>query len=149
MATLADSLKGLVYSVRSLPGQLGLRPHRVWLLRRSWSGSHTGAGTRSDLEFPITEGGKQPPKVRWLSDEEIAVGSLAAGTVEIGPITPKHKGGGTDLSILDGSTLTMGQVRHVWILGPQHPKGAAYRITKISADRALHYTLTACPAGTT
>lgn len=147
--TLAEDLKGLLYGVRSIPGQLGLRPHKVWLLKRSWSGQHTGAGTRTDVEFPITEGGKQAPKVRWLSDEEIAVGSLAAGTVEVGPITPSHKGGGTDLSILDGSTFKTGEVRHLWIQGPQHPKGAAYRITRIGADHALHYTLQASPAGTT
>lgn len=146
--TLAAGLRKLAYSVRAIPGQLGVRPHRVSVLRRSWSGPHVGDGTRTDVEVDIVEAGGQPPKVRWLSDEELAVGSLNPGTVQIGPITPAFPGGGTNLGTLDGSALTAGQVRHLWIVGPQHPNGAAYKVTKLTADRALHYTIQATPAGT-
>jgi hypothetical protein len=143
--TLAASLRKLAFNVRAIPGQLGVRPHRVSILKRSWSGPHTGDGTRTDVEIDIVEANGQPPKVRWLSDEQIAVGSLEAGTVEIGPITPRFVGGGTDLGTIDGSTLIKGEVRMLRIVGPQHPTGAVYQITRISADRALHYTIQATP----
>lgn len=146
--TLAAGLRKLAYSVRAIPGQLGVRPHRVSVLKRSWSGSHVGDGDRTDVETDIVEAGGQPPKVRWLSDEELAVGSLNPGTVEIGPITPAFPGGGTRLGTLDGSELAAGNVRHIWIVGPQHPRGAAYKVTKLTLDRALHYTIQATPAGT-
>ena len=145
--TLASGLRKLAWSVRAIPGQLGVRPHRVSILKRTWSGSHVGDGTRTDVETDIVEAGGQPPKVRWLSDEELAVGGLNPGTVEIGPITPAFPGGGTALSLLDGSTLDEGEVRHLWIVGPQHPNGAAYRVKKLTADRALHYKIQAMPAG--
>jgi hypothetical protein len=145
MATLADGLKGLAYGVRSLPGKLGVRPHTVSIVRRSWSGSQPGDGVQTDVETKIHEGGNQPPKIRWLTEEQLAVGQLQPGTVAVGPITQKFNGGGTDLSDLDASELLTGEARYLRITGPMHPKGALYKIIKLSADHALHYTLTASP----
>lgn len=107
-----------------------------------------GDGTRVDVETDIVEAGGQPPKIRWLNDEELAVGSLQPGTVQIGPITPAFPGGGTNLGSLDGSQLEAGDVRHIWIVGPMHPQGAAYKVSKLTADRALRYVIQATPAGT-
>lgn len=145
---LAQGLRKLAYSVRAIPGQLGVRPHRVSVLKRSWSPSHPGDGDRLDVETALTEAGGQPPKVRWLSDEELTVGSLNPGTVEIGPVTPAFPGGGTNLGTLDGSAIQAGEARYLWIVGPMHPQGAIYKITKLTADRALRYMIQATPAGT-
>ncbi len=143
--TLASGLKQLTYSVRGIAGKLGVRPHTVSILKRSWSGSQPGDGTQTDVELRIHEAGGQPPKVRWLTEEQLAVGSLEAGTVQIGPITPKFQGGGTDLSFLDGSLLEAKEARLLRITGPMHPRGAIYKVTKLTADHALHYTITASP----
>jgi len=143
--TLASGLKGLAYSVRGIAGALGVRPHAVSILKRSWSGSQPGDGTQTDVERMIHEGGGQPPKVRWLTEEQLTVGNLEAGTVEIGPITPSFRGGGTDLSFLDGSQLEAKEARYLRITGPMHPKGAIYKVIKLTADHALHYTITASP----
>ena len=43
---LADDLKPVIDSIRAIPGQLGLRPNRVFLVEGSWSGDYTG-GIRS------------------------------------------------------------------------------------------------------
>lgn len=145
MATLGSSLLKLAYGVRSIPGKLGVRPHTVSILKRSWTGSQPGDGIQTDVEMVIHEGGNQPPKVRWLTEEQLAVGNLNPGTVAIGPITPKFQGGGTDLYDLDASQLEVGDGRYLRITGPMHPQGAIYKIIKLSADHALHYTLTASP----
>jgi hypothetical protein len=87
------------------------------------------------------------PKIRWLKEDEIAVGGLLAGSVEIGPITPLHQGGGTDLTALQGADLNTGDVRMLRITGPKHPTGADYRVTSLQADKALRYMIRAEPVG--
>jgi hypothetical protein len=143
LATLADYLKPSIESIRGIPGSLGLRPHTVTLLARSWSGDYTGDGDRTDVDTEINEGG-YPPKVRWLSDDEIAVGSLESGVVEIGPITPDH----VTRSILGdirGDELDAGDGRFLIITGPKSESGSKYRLIRITADRAFRYMLRARP----
>jgi hypothetical protein len=147
MPTLAESLKPLVFGVRSIPGALGLRPHSVSIVIASTSGTYTGDGTRSEDETAIVEASNQPPKVRWLKDEELAVGQLSAGTIEVGPITPSNGTIGTLLATLSGADLTDGQVRLLRITGAQHPDGADYTITRVNADKALHYSIQGVPVG--
>lgn len=141
--TLADRLKPLAHKVRGIPGRVGVRPHSVSLLTSSWSGTHSGDGTRTDTTLALTEGG-QNPKVRWATDEERVVGGLSDGTVDIGPLTPDHDG----LSRLDdirGDALATGDARYLTITGPKHPNGARYRIIEVRADRGLRYMLRAAP----
>lgn len=144
MATLADNLKSLAFNIRGIPGDLGIRPHTVELVEREWSGTHSGDGTRTDNVTPIQEARNRPPKVRWLSDEELAVGGLSNGSIAIGPITSDH-GLISRLSGIDGSDIDVGDARYLRITGPRHPNGAKYRITKITADRAIHYMINAAP----
>jgi hypothetical protein len=144
MAKLAEKLRPTVYKGRAIAGKLGFRPYTVQLVTASWTGTHTGDGQRYDTFTPITEAESQPPKVRWLKDDEIAVGNIPSGTVEIGPITPAFAGGGTDLALL-AEELTRGSTRYVVITGPKHPSGARYRLTRIDAQRALRYMLRAEP----
>jgi hypothetical protein len=146
--TLADSLKPRLHRIRAIPARLGLHPHSVAIVVASTDGTHTGDGTRTETVTSVTEHGGYPPHVRWLNDEEIALGQLAMGAIEVGPITPLHNGNGTDLDLLTGADMTDGQVRLLRITGPNHPSGADYRITSVSADKALRYMIRAVPVGT-
>jgi hypothetical protein len=148
--TLADDLLPVVYEGRAIAGELGFRPHTVALVVASTDGTHTGDGVRDETVTAITELGGQPPRVRWLNDEEIALGQLPAGStmVEVGAITPEHSGVGTSLALLTGADMTDGEVRLLRITGPNHPSGADYRITSVSADKPLRYMIRAVPAGT-
>lgn len=146
--TLRDELLPTVYEARAIAGELGFRMHRVYLVTSVSSGTYVGDGDRDDTVTEIVEDAGQPPRIRWLKDEELALGGgLPRGTVEIGPITPAFTGGGTDLSSLDGSNLETGDVRLLRIVGPTHPNGADYRVHALTSDRALRYMIQALPAG--
>ncbi len=142
--TLAERLKRTVYKGRGIAGTLGFRAHTVAIVSESYSGQHTGESSANIDETPLVEGAGQPPKVRWLKDDEIALGNLAGGTIEVGPITPEFAGGGTDLDLLMGQ-LERGATRYVRITGPKHTDGALYRIAEIRAERALRYIIRAVP----
>jgi hypothetical protein len=144
----ADDILPTLTAIRAIPGQFGLRPHAVSLVYATSSGDHTGDGDVLDEDTPITEADSQPPKVRWLKDEEITVGNLASGSVEIGPITPAFSTGGTDLTTITGQ-LDRGMTRFLRITGPKHPDGALYEITQVKADRSLNYKIQAKPVSYT
>lgn len=142
--TLRDNLLPLIYNVRSIPGSMGLRPYTVAILLGTWSGAYTGRGSSVAELLTITEGNGQPPKVRELNTEELALGSLGKGSISIGPITPGFPGGGTPLGNLK-PCVNAGQTVHVVLTGPEYPKGAKFLIKDVKTDRALHYTLTCEP----
>lgn len=145
--TLRDELLPTIWGIRAIPGQLGLRPHAVSLVTTTWSGAVTGEGTKTVTIVPLVESGGFPPKVRWLSDKEIAFGQLAGGAARVGPITPDFPGGGTSVATLTASAAATGQTRHLRITGPQHPSGALYAITGTDFSAALHFYITAIPVG--
>ncbi len=138
----ADDMRTLARSVRAIPGQLGIRVHRAWLVESEFSGAYTGDGSRTDTDLEITEGDGQPPRIRWLTAEQLTVGGLDAGTVEIGPIT---SAGGVTLGDVGGDELSIGGMHLVRIVGPMHLTGAHYRITKKTLHRAFHWMLQAKP----
>jgi hypothetical protein len=133
--TLADDLKPVLFNARAIMGSLGMRPHTVTLLLGHRE--HIRARAAAVVSIPIVEASDQPPKVRWLKDEETAVGALAAGTIEIGPITPLFATGGTDITKLQGKGLAPGDDRLILIEGPMVPHGALFEITSIVAQKAL------------
>jgi hypothetical protein len=139
-----DDMRALTYNVRSIPGlTFEMRPYTVHVRVTTWSGTHPGDGTETATSTAITEAGGQPPKVRWLSDEEKALGTLPDGTVEVGPITPDFGSGGTALSVLAPSTA--GSTVHYILTGPEHPNGGVYERAGVRTDRAFHYLLTLKP----
>lgn len=143
-----DRYRQIANRCRAIPGQHGLREHTVSVIYARTGGKYTGDGARWEQSKQILESG-YPPKVRWLKNDELALGNLPSGTVEIGPITPRtSKGGGTALTLIDGSVLEVGAVELFRITGPQHPKGADYRKLTFNADRALRYIIRAEPVGT-
>jgi hypothetical protein len=144
---MREKYRTIVWQHRNLPAIHGLRPHSVAIIDAAWSGAYVGRGDESRYETPLVESGGHNPKVRWLTDEELALGNLLKGVVEIGPITPDFSGGGTSLTMLNPTT-TAGETLHLLITGPQHPTGAKYRVTSVGCDRALHYTIRAEPVST-
>lgn len=148
--SLRDTLLPVVYSTRSIPGQLGLRPHAVFLVTTTWPGAQTGEGTKTVSAVPLTEANGYPPKVRWLKTETLVLEGLDAGSCVIGPITPDFSGGGNSIGVIEGASTANQSTFHIVIVGPTHPSGAKYRVVASSSDHALHYTLTASPvAGAT
>lgn len=144
-AGMRDRYKRIVYRYRSIPGVHGLRVHTVSVVTATWSGAHVGDGVETKTTTEVVERGGLPPKVRWLSQEELTVGGLDRGTVEIGPITPDCSAGGTAFTTLLADSLTAGGTLQLLITGPQHPSGAVYEVTTSSGDHALHYSLQAKP----
>jgi hypothetical protein len=144
--TIADDLKALLYTHRGLPGTMGLRPHSVAIVTTTYSGPHTGEGTKTETVTPVVESGNQNPKVRWLSDKELAAGGyVEGGVIEIGPITPSTSTVGTDIADLLASALEDGDMHHLRITGPRHPSGARYRVTALDPGKALRYMVKAVP----
>ena len=145
MATLADSLKPLAKAIRGIPGEMGLRTHRVWVVISRYTGAHAGEGDRTDEVFELTEGKGFSPKVRWLRSEEIAVGGLASGTIEVGPITADVIPSTVVRDALNSATANDGDVCYLKITGPNHPDGALYRVTDRAFERGIHYKIQAKP----
>jgi len=147
--TLADSLKPVIAGIRAIPGQLGLRPYTVEIVNGVNLGTHTGDKRGAYLTTPIVEHGGYPPKVRQLTDEEIALAGLGAGLWKIGPITPHYSGateGGTQLHNVLGKYLNTGDTQYIRLTGPAFPQGALFRIVKVGHDHAMHYDITVAPA---
>lgn len=143
--SFADDLKPLLWSIRAIPGQLGLRKYSVSIVTGINLGDHTGDDAGSYPEIPIVESGNQPPRVRQLSDEELALANMGAGLWKIGPFTPYFTTGGADITDLLGKLLETGDTQYVKLTGPAFPAGALFRIVKVGHDHALHYDLTVAP----
>jgi hypothetical protein len=144
MPTLAESLRPLVNGIRAIPGQLGLRPYSVAIVVGTWAGAYVGRDSKTETAVAITEANGQPPKVRFLNAEEIAVGGLQKGSCAVGPITPAFPGGGTLFASLKPA-LTNGQTVHARIIGPEFPDGGLFKVTAFDTDHAIHYMLTCEP----
>lgn len=142
--TLADDLRATAARCRGIPGALGMRPHRVWLLSGTWSGDRYGDGTETSIGRELLESGR-PPKVSWLDEEALAVGGYPLGSVEIGNLTPSFAGGGVQFSELIGTALTAGTSLYVRIEGPRHPTGARYRVKEARHKSAVSYSLICTP----
>jgi hypothetical protein len=142
MVTFADSLKQILYSTRAITGGLGLRPHSFTRVVRFAESSRSDV---TEKRTPIVEGNGQPPKLRQMTSEETTVGQLNPQTWEAGPITPLFSGGGTDPAILRGDDLAPEDKLYFEIRGPEHPNGALFRRTKLTLDKALHFTMQLVP----
>jgi hypothetical protein len=112
----------------------------VFVVATVWSGGHIGEGTAIIVRRAISERG-QPPKVRWLSNDEVALAGYDKPTVEIGPITPDHPGGGTSLAVLKDRAATGKAEFYYELIGPDFPAGAKFALVGDNSDRALHYTV--------
>lgn len=146
MATIADSLRGLANTIRAIPGQFGIRPYTVSVTTRARSGTYGLEGGAANVTTQITEADGQPPKVRGLNDEEIALGTLPKGAIRVGPITPSHSaGGGADFATIVGQDNAETEILYYTLTGPEFPDGSKYKLARAHSDRAIHYTLDLAP----
>lgn len=148
MGTFRDAILPSVNAIRAIPGTLGWRPYSLTIERRTWSGAEIGEGTETITSTPITEANGQPPKIRWLNNEQLALGGYEKATVEIGPMTPAYPGGGILASVLEPSSLPNNTVVQYKLVGPAYPNGAYGRIVSFNHDRAGHFTLRVEISGT-
>jgi hypothetical protein len=138
-----ERYRKLVNRKRAIPGErFALRTHSIERVVRFASSARDDI---SETVTPIVEANGQPPRIRWLTAEELTVGQLNPGTCEVGPITPAFGGGGTDIALLRGEDLGTNDKLYFRITGPHHADGALYRRFKLSDDKALHYTMQLVP----
>lgn len=138
MGTDAEDALADLYEGRAEAGLAGFRPYTVALsnefyVDQAWSGPDA---------TPLVEADGQPPKLKWLKDQDAPVGSIQPDVIEVGPITPAFSGGGTDLSSWL-EAVAGGEVRHLIITGPAAPNGRKYRILNITTERSLRYMIRA------
>ena len=143
-----DSFRRIADKCRAIPNSFGLREYTVKVLNLSYNSDNTGDGDMFEEEFEITVGNGAPPKVRFPSQQEIALGFVGNGDVIIGPFTPAYDNGtggtgGILRALLDGSLVEKGDMLQLWIQGPQYPNGVAHRIKKYQVDKALRIVLVA------
>ena len=138
--SLASDLLPTLASARSIAGSLGLRPYRVFATTRSSSGAYTGSGTIADSEIELLEG-SEPPRVKFATDEQIALGSMTAGDATIGPVTPTATAGGVDLSTLKPNVDSQ-ESFYLRLLGPDS-RSTFFRITEVNTEGALRFTIRA------
>lgn len=133
--SLVSDILGDIDEIRGdVPGDIGLRPFRIWVTSRAWSGTRVGVGTKTDTTTELTCAGR-PPKVKQISDADvIASGGLySSGDIEVGPITPAYTGGGVAVSTWQpniGASPTEGP----WfrVTGPGYPTAGAWFKSKSS-----------------
>lgn len=141
MTAFRNSIRKIAHRVRAIPGEMGWRPYTVQVEYAVYSGAKWGEGSKLVTTTSVTEYGGQPPKVRWLSDQEIAIASgngSQNATVQVGPITPNFPGGGTSIDVLRPPLSANTRLYYI-ITGPEHPNGGRYRPVKYTTDRAGHY----------
>lgn len=138
--TLADDLKQVAFDARGIAGTLGFRPYTFFIRIEHYAGQHVGEEPIGVERHQILEANGQSPRYRTLTDEEITVGALPAGTAEIGPYTPEFAGVGTSDELITGK-LPANSTRYIEVHGPPFPDGAKLEIQKFDADRPLRRVL--------
>lgn len=114
MSSIVTGLRTALDQVRSLGGQLGLRPYTVTVRVNTWSGSSKnlpGAGTSVTTSTTLTTSGSNAVRVERLSTRDVIAssGMYTDGDYLVGPITPYFSGssgtGGFNLSALDPAVI--------------------------------------------
>lgn len=141
-----DDIRAIAYNARAMAGRdFQIRPYTTAVVVKSWSGTHPGEGVEVTSTTPVTEADGQPPKVRILNDEQIALGGLPKGSVKVGPITPDFPGGGTHITTLTGNGAQAGESFYYTLTGPEYPDGARFLLVGVDSDRSFGYSVTLKP----
>ena len=166
MPELGGDLLDLVDDLRGIPGELGLRPYKVSVVVRTWSGSRPGVDASTSSDAPKVIGvdvGTQSPRVRQLTQREIIAsgGAYNDQDLKIGPLTPPfvvtgdapYQGATADNSsanIFDPPTQIAATEVFFKIEGRNMPAGGRW-YKKIGQDltRPLHYEFTVRNTGET
>ncbi len=141
-----DDMRAIAYNLRSLAGDpYEIRPYTVKVVTRTWTGNVIGEGSELVATTTITEANGQSPKVRFLNDEQLALGGLPKGSIQVGPITPDFPGGGTTWETISGGGVEPGEMFHYILTGPEFPTGARFLLVGGNSDRAFRYMVTLRP----
>lgn len=110
-----------------IPGALDLRPYKVTVRVRTWTGARPGLGTPTDVDTVLENAGFNV-KVAVVSTKDVVAsgGRYAAGDFRIGPLTPAHTGGGTLLDVIDPPRTTTAREVYFLIEGPGLPSDGAW-----------------------
>ncbi len=134
--------RDLANRYRRIPGELGLRPWRVFALVGAWSGTDAGEGTRTDTETELLEHG-QPPKVRQVKADQVALDTgLQNGDYVIGPVTPVV---GTAWDAIVGSNAAANQAFQFRITNSETGDDHRCVLVTITSDHALNTMITVRP----
>lgn len=137
-----DNIRKLAFNLRKLPGErFQIRPYTVAVVVTTWAGTRIGEGAKTETTTAITEAGGQPPKVRWLSDQEKALAGYSDATVEVGPITPDFPGGGTSWATLMQTAAPVRSTVHYLLTGPEFPSGARFERIGWRSDKTFGYRI--------
>lgn len=146
-----DDLMPLLDDVRSIPGELGLRPFRLFVRTKTWTGERPGLGLSTTTEVEVLTGG-HPPKVRELEHRDIISGAPHLKRVEyrVGPIQPDYPLGGHTTEELDPEQSTTPTEVLYRLTGPGLPADGLL-CEKVSDDFVanLHRELTLRAIGRT
>lgn len=139
-----ESFRRLADHIRALPGHkaFGLREYEITVDIVGYTGDSLGEGIIADREMRLTVYGGVPPKIRFPSQREIALGMAGLGTCIVGPFTPFYGSGGIPRGWLDGTDILRDkELLQFWIVGPNFPNGCAHRLDKFQVDKALQIKL--------
>lgn len=116
-----------IEDIRSVPGDLDIRQHRVFVVVRAWDGPRVGVGLSTTTETELLVSG-YPPKVREMSLKDVVAsgGLYVAGDIEVGPITPNHAKGGTAPSVYNPDVGSTPSEVYFRVEGPGLPTGGAH-----------------------
>lgn len=142
--SLVSDILGDIDAIRGdIPSDIGVRPFRVYVLVRTWTGTRSGVGSSSDVTTEITCAGR-PPKVRQLSDVDViqSGGLYNAGDVQVGPFTPNYTGGGVSISTFQPSVASSPTEVLFKITGPGYPAaGAWFKVKSNDGNFATRLTI--------
>lgn len=132
-----------MHELRALPGELGFRLFRVWIVRRVQHPFHMGLEPEEVILREITVDGYQPAKVRQLSTSDIYRGAPADSELSV-QIQPAFERDGYSYGYtpeeLEASEEGDGILFRV--TGPGMPEaGALYVRTALDTSKSLAYTL--------
>ena len=146
---LFPSILPALDAVRGIPAALGMRPTKLVVLHRTWSGGIRNRGVATDE--PTATLSKYP--IRHVSEKLIASsgGRYVDGDVIVKNVTPyfpataTSPAGGYTLAQLDPPCSAQG-VENVYRLSADQEASAAgiagdYRLIDIARDRAGHFTM--------
>lgn len=137
-----DNIRKLAFNLRRLPGErFQIRPYTIEVHVTTWSGAKPGEGVKTTTSTPIVEAHGQPPKIRWLSDEELALAAIGSATIEVGPVTPDFPGGGTSWDTLTQASAPTNALVRYWLVGPEFPDGAYFERIGGDSSKAFGYKL--------
>lgn len=137
--TFREDMRELIDSIRGpIPGELGLRQIRSFVVTREWTGSMVGQGTSTVLIREILCD-VYSPKVVEVSSRDIVAsgGQFEQGDVSIGPVTPPWLTGGVNSALLNPDPSGSPTEVYVCTVEPEVDGGSINWYTRISTDKSF------------